>query len=102
MAKVIKEETVCHCNLEENARLIAQILDADEQGIAFGGCENEAPAYYASVAECALMDIARMAKMCEDHPEFTWAEKEKILLAAVKDLLDSCGVKVVYPVCEDL
>lgn len=31
----MKKETVCHCNIEENAQLIADILDMDVRGEAY-------------------------------------------------------------------
>lgn len=40
-ATMDKMETVAHCNLKENAELIAKILDADVDGEVWKGEENE-------------------------------------------------------------
>ena len=63
------EETVCHCNVKENAELIARILDDDVDGKVFEMPKRGEIVRCGECAHCYAEGFVHERNICEKHPE---------------------------------
>ena len=71
------EETACHCNVKENAELIARILDDDVDGKTFelpkrGKWEPFDLTYGRSIYSCSVCEQATEVPMCMEKPMYAY------------------------------